>query len=69
MEILSDQMWPDEGPNSQGKIITAILRNDLGRAGVLLRIWSPADLADLERAAGLLGIACRQEATRRGRGA
>jgi hypothetical protein len=60
-------LWADEGPASQGKILTAILQDDAGKAETLMRGWSPADLDDLAGAAEVLIILARKiKAVRRG---
>ena len=59
-------LWADEGPKSQGKIMTAILRDQDHDARSMLRGWSPADLDDMEKAANTLVRLCRQVRAMRG---
>lgn len=44
-------LWDDDGPISQGKILTAILQDRGGEARDMLRGWSRADLLQLAAAA------------------
>ena len=53
--------WIDEGPVSQGKILTAILQDDTDKARALLRGWSLDDLNKLGRAARQLDLLIGQE--------
>ena len=46
--------WTDDGPKSQGKILTHLLRNEPGFARDLLRGWSYGDLLALRNAASSL---------------
>lgn len=41
------KLWADSGEASQGKIVTALLRDDEAEAARLLRMWSTPDLLSL----------------------
>jgi hypothetical protein len=58
-------LWDDQGPISQGKILTAILQDREGDARFWLRRWSLDDLNTLERAADRLSLLCREVRARR----
>ena len=58
-------LWDDQGPASQGKIVTSILKGDPETASVLLRRWSHDDLAILDAAVVELRILISKEANRR----
>lgn len=48
---MSGPTWEDNGPISQGKIITAIIQQRNRDALVMLRGWLPADRRILQEAA------------------
>lgn len=59
------KLWQDEGPISQGKILTNVLRAETETARANLKGWSTADLILLARAADQLAFLARQEVRRR----
>lgn len=54
-------LWEDQGPVSQGKILTALLQDDLPRARRLIHAWSAGDVRTLELAAENLMHLARTE--------
>ena len=48
--------WDDDGPVSQGKVLTAVLQGREDDAAAMLAGWSLADLQALATAAGRLGV-------------
>jgi hypothetical protein len=55
------RIWTDQGPASQGEVITAILQGDRQAAARLLRGWSGPDLVELARAAAELSAMATRE--------
>lgn len=58
-------LWKDDGPYSQGKVITAILQNREDDAREILRSWAFRDLVSLVKAAEKLATMATQEAIKR----
>jgi hypothetical protein len=56
-------LWDDDGPKSQGKIITAVLQDRGGDARDMLKGWSHADLLTLAAAAERLARMAKVAAT------
>lgn len=59
--------WLDQGPVSQGKILTAILQRRHEDALAMVRNWSDADLRSLEEAATRLARMAGRELRERRR--
>jgi hypothetical protein len=60
-------LWTDNGPASQGKIITAILQGRRSDAEQFLHRWAVNDLVMLARAADILKQLCLEEQVRQRR--
>jgi hypothetical protein len=54
------ELWADEGPVSQGKILTAIMQDKRAEAEDMLRSWTVNDLIKLASAATMLEMLALQ---------
>lgn len=66
--MTNPELWADRGLNSQGKIITALLRREFPEALLMVRQWSSADLRSLEEAGTRLARMAGRELRSRERG-
>lgn len=56
-------LWDDDGPVSQGKILTAVLQDKPSTARDMLKSWSHADLLTLAAASERLARMAKVAAT------